>query len=275
MKKTTLLSLVFTLLALQTFYAQYTENFEDDFSTSGWNLFDTEGSPIYDNFTRGDVSVVDTYPSRGMSLAHLAVDYPGGTMTSWIVSPQVIVNGSIDLSFFHLQDFQGFGAPPEDCAVYYSKNSSDPITNPSDFVEINDLYADANEGFWKEFMVDLKTVGVLDGDAIFIAFSYTGDFSHRLFIDDLTISGATLSADRSAITKSIEVYPTVANNTFTVKALESINNVQVFNLLGRQIMNEQPTSKETHIDISNLSTGIYIVKVQIGDTIGSYRIVKQ
>ena len=40
-------------------------------------------------------------------------------------------------------------------------------------------------------------------------------------------------------------------------------------------MRIQPNTIKSQVDISNLSTGMYVVKVQVGDKIGSYRIIKQ
>ena len=76
--------------------------------------------------------------------------------------------------------------------VWISTTGSDPTLNPGDYTEIQELNATAPGGFseaaWTEFVYSLSAYS---GQTIYIAFKYTGDWDHELYIDDFSIDVAT------------------------------------------------------------------------------------
>jgi hypothetical protein len=45
-------------------------------------------------------------------------------------------------------------------------------------------------------------------------------------------------------------------------------------LLGQEVKNISPSSLETSIDMNNLANGTYFVKAQVGNAVGTFKIVK-
>jgi hypothetical protein len=58
----------------------------------------------------------------------------------------------------------------------------------------------------------------------------------------------------------IKVYPNPANNFIAIKGLKSAANLSIYNLLGQEVLTRTIIPNET-IEISSLSQGVYIVKV--------------
>ena len=54
-----------------------------------------------------------------------------------------------------------------------------------------------------------------------------------------------------------------------------ISSVRVMNLLGQEVITREVNATSTQIDMSQLSSGAYIVNVTVGDTIKTIKVVKQ
>jgi len=65
----------------------------------------------------------------------------------------------------------------------------------------------------------------------------------------------------------------MSNGTLTLKAQENINSVAVYNMLGQQVYNANVNAMQSTVDMSNLSNGTYIVKVNINGTEGSVKVI--
>ena len=60
-----------------------------------------------------------------------------------------------------------------------------------------------------------------------------------------------------------------------VIAKETIQDTQIFNVLGKNVMSVKVNNRKASIDVSNLATGIYLVKYSVNGTIGTAKFVKQ
>ena len=54
-----------------------------------------------------------------------------------------------------------------------------------------------------------------------------------------------------------------------------INNLELFNVLGKQVFSQKVEAKQANISVAHLSKGIYIAKVTIGNSTGSYKFIKE
>ena len=73
------------------------------------------------------------------------------------------------------------------------------------------------------------------------------------------------------IAETVIIYPNPAENELHIQSTVPIQKVEVFNLLGQQILE----SKATTIDISNLTEGLYLVKVFNNGKESTYKILKK
>ena len=74
-----------------------------------------------------------------------------------------------------------------------------------------------------------------------------------------------LTGSLSANTDDLEnliFYPNPVQNILTVSNSEKIDEITVSSIQGQQVLNEKPDSQLANIDVSSLSTGIYIVKIK-------------
>lgn len=86
---------------------------------------------------------------------------------------------------------------------------------------------------------------------------------------------AEVLASDSFDNNSFVAYPNPVKDVFNVSYTSEISSVRVMNLLGQEVLSREVNATSTQIDMSQLSTGAYIVNVTVGDTIKTIKVVKQ
>ncbi len=71
-----------------------------------------------------------------------------------------------------------------------------------------------------------------------------------------------------------KVYPNPAIDYLSIETKEMVQRLEVYDALGRKAISKAPNQNNFSLDISNLEKGIYILKLQTNEGIGSYKIVK-
>lgn len=93
------------------------------------------------------------------------------------------------------------------------------------------------------------------------------------YFDDVNF-GAPLATNKFS-TLNVKMYPNPASNSLTIEAVNSIERVSIHNILGQEMMVRVPNSKTVTLDISELQTGVYVVKTTIDGKIATSRVVKK
>lgn len=75
--------------------------------------------------------------------------------------------------------------------------------------------------------------------------------------------------------ETVNYYPNPVNSTLYLQANSPIENVEIYNLLGQKVINLQPNSNETNIDMSHLQTDVYMMRVTTNGKTESFRIMKK
>jgi len=100
---------------------------------------------------------------------------------------------------------------------------------------------------------------------------FSVDSNNEYYIDDLVtgVDIITLS-NQDFEAKGFDAYKD-SNNILHLSANETINNVVIYNMLGQEVFNAGTVST---IDMSSYANGTYIVKVNVGGTTGSIKIIR-
>ncbi|MEM7084606.1 MAG: T9SS type A sorting domain-containing protein [Bacteroidota bacterium] len=69
--------------------------------------------------------------------------------------------------------------------------------------------------------------------------------------------------------------PNPANDMIQLTSTEAIERIEVYNILGQQLINKVVGVSQGTLDVSNLETGTYLMKVTVNGQLGSYRFIKQ
>ena len=97
--------------------------------------------------------------------------------------------------------------------------------------------------------------------------------SVEMYIDDVAMGAGILAVDN--FTKDVfSIYPNPVNDMLNISSKTEISNVMVYDLLGKEIVSITPNMNLTQIDMSSFSSGVYMVKVTVGNSSKTYKIVK-
>ena len=92
-------------------------------------------------------------------------------------------------------------------------------------------------------------------------------------VEDIGSHTSTLSAN-DAIFNTFKMYPNPTNgNTLYFKTTKDIN-IKIYNAIGQIVKSENISENKNNIDISNLSKGIFIIKINFGSTNISKKLIK-
>jgi len=69
--------------------------------------------------------------------------------------------------------------------------------------------------------------------------------------------------------------PNPAKNVIQLTSTEAIERIEVYNILGQQLIEKNMGANQGTLDVSNLKTGTYLLKVTVNGQLGSYRFIKQ
>ncbi|MBM6499365.1 fibronectin type III domain-containing protein [Flavobacterium macrobrachii] len=108
-----------------------------------------------------------------------------------------------------------------------------------------------------------------------------GQLGNGSFTDDFLIFGplacpqSTLSNDDVVLKKSVKVYPNPVSNLLTITSEEILSEVVIYNMLGQIMMTKTIQDNQGSIDVANLKSGSYFVKMQSASGSQTVKIIKQ
>lgn len=111
-----------------------------------------------------------------------------------------------------------------------------------------------------------------DKASIFFNFNVAGT-GQTYYFDDIQF-GPSLGI-ASFEKSNIRMYPNPTASLFTIEANDTVESVSLFNVLGQEVLTNKFNSNSVSLDISNIQTGVYVVKVVVGGITSTSRIVKK
>ncbi len=181
-------------------------------------------------------------------------NYYGGVWYS------VTVPGSGDLT---IETDQASGSPMHDTWMAANSGSCGSLTF---------ITADDNGGNGNFSKIVLS--GLTPGETLYILIEEDADSSDPS--DRFMISAYDISLSiADEIISGFNMYPNPVENILNLSAEKNIDVISVYNMLGEKVLQSTPIATQVAIDMTSLSTGAYVVKVQAGNQIGSYNLMKQ
>ncbi|MDT0557299.1 endonuclease [Ichthyenterobacterium sp. W332] len=114
----------------------------------------------------------------------------------------------------------------------------------------------------------------VEGDIVLVITEDTPD-GDRVAIDDLSWTCYTeLSIEENSL-ETVKLYPNpVTNNSFTVETTQNLN-LEIYDVLGKIVFSKTVGANTSTIDISNLNSGIYLIKLNSGGRSFTKKLIKQ
>ena len=213
--------------------------------------------------TGGPVPEWDTYQGD-QGLYFVASGANGTTIPNddWMISPEFSLSG-ITSPIFSMKAKSvndTYGLERFQIAVGNS-------TDYNEFTVISDgAYIEAPTE-WTTYEFDLSAY---EGENIRIAIHYVGNDSFVLQTDSFKVEG-TLGLSENEIS-DFEYYYNPFNDVLNMSSSEKLSNIQIFNILGQKIIEEDINSYNHQINLANLSTSIYFIKVESNNGVNTFKL---
>ena len=93
-------------------------------------------------------------------------------------------------------------------------------------------------------------------------------------VEEYTVNVSTLGTT-SFDNGNFNAYPNPVKNILNLSFTKTITNVSVSNLLGQEIMAKSINANQSQVDMSNLATGTYMVKVTSDNEVKTIKVIKE
>jgi len=110
---------------------------------------------------------------------------------------------------------------------------------------------------------------ITDGSTYYATFT-SGDCTSGTFGVTVDVVLGNKGFDMAAFT----YHPNPVRNVLNIAYSSEITSVTVFNLLGQQVIAQQPNATEVKVDMSGLADGTYVINVTSGDAVKTFKVVK-
>lgn len=257
---------IFCITAI-TSYGQLSENFDADINVpAGWAAF--RGTNGLGSGSGRDWKVSTEHNFSAPNTAVIIFEnVTGGLAEDWLVTPLVNLTNltASSLSFYGGQHYsEDWGS------VYKVKVSTTSQTNHASFTDVA-TYTESD--FAIGSVTSLKTIDLsaYNGQQIYIAFVMIQDDGDNWYVDNVNVTG-TLGVDEFQNNLDLSIYPNPTANSVNVETSESIEKIEVYDILGKIVKMQ---NKGVNVDLSDLSEGLYALKVTtIDGKIATKKIVK-
>jgi PKD repeat protein len=181
--------------------------------------------------------------------------------------------------------------PADQLRIYVSTDCGEswgaPRVTWSEFDLVNSglasqSYVPTSSSIWTDAEVSLGNAAA-NGENVRVKFQWTsGGQSNNFYIDDITLSGAPLSAESLEREISLNIAPNPANESTSIQMTlenEAKVDLQMLDLTGRKVLDVHAGQMNhgTHrfnLDMSAYAPGIYFIRVAVNDGVIVKKLVK-
>ncbi|MBL1220976.1 choice-of-anchor J domain-containing protein [Chryseobacterium sp. L7] len=260
MKQIYRLAIVLGLLPASVF-GQYTQSFDSATMPADWTIINGGDPGGWEAWAPGSSSLVDSHSGSHF----LGLQYGSTAHDDYAVSPAITVTAGVSdkLSFWSRN--KGAGLAEEfDIKVSTTTPTAAGLTNTL-------ASALTPPTTWTQYTYDLTPY---IGQTIYIAFYSTTEDVWFIGIDDFVISGNMLGVSE-AKQKTVSMYPNPVIDVLNIDSKNKMSEINIYDMTGKLQKQEKVNSESAKINLTELRTGSYIVRIKEGNSEKSHKIIKK
>ncbi|PQJ72587.1 T9SS type A sorting domain-containing protein [Polaribacter butkevichii] len=153
------------------------------------------------------------------------------------------------------------------------ENSASPATSFEKEVTITTANA------WETLTFDYSAIPSGSYDSVVLIFDLgtmgDGSANYTFYIDDLMLFNAATASVSDNKQLNVSMYPNPTTSSLNISAESTIKNAAIYNILGKQVISLAINKNSESIDVSNLASGIYLIKYTVDNAIGTAKFIKE
>lgn len=160
----------------------------------------------------------------------------------------------------------------ENFTEIYFKDGLDLSTIPN---YIDSTWSPASQNDWRTETIDLSAY---EGNTqVVFRFININDYSNSTFLDNVNVSGTSLSVAEERLNTELSLYPNPTEGIVNIQLKSMfLETVDVFDIYGKHIKSQPVKNKQmTTLSLENIATGIYFVRVKADNATVYRKIVKR
>ncbi len=225
--------------------------------------FDPTSGTMYaisTNITTSTLSTIDTGAATATTVG----------MTSMAGAISLMIDGAgnayshdiVDDTFYSV-DLTSGATTPIGSLGFDANFGQGGTYNPGDgFVYLSAFDNGSFQSQWRQVDVATGTstvIGLFNGGADQVAWT--------------SVQGGTSGVSENAL-EGFAYYPNPTSDVLSLKSVNSIDSVAIFNLLGQRVLDTKIGATTSDISLSGLTAGTYIMKVTVAGQTGTYKVLK-
>lgn len=265
MKKITLFAILMisAFSYCQTSYTIYTEDVTIGAGNSFIRFSNGQG------FTASEVT---TAPYEGTKNFQLLYNGTSSYVHGIFIARNTANTGdvSIDLSSY---SYYNVAIKTVSVAPFYIRMRGNAITAKVLIDPASNAYGFKNDGNWHfmsipiaDFIPESGTFSLTSVSEVFVlrsnaAASLVGTTNDFEF-DNIYVSTTKILGVNNFESNEVSMYPNPANNSFKIRAANTIDRITIYNSLGQKIQIVSPNKSNETIDVSSFKNGLYLIQVE-------------
>ncbi|MCX7552186.1 T9SS-dependent choice-of-anchor J family protein [Xanthomarina sp. F2636L] len=260
----------------------------EDTATNPHTLGGLTASTSYDFYVRADCGGGDTSdwtgpytfvtadppPACGGNFyddGGIASDYSNSANITTTICPDVPGDAvNVTFTFFSTENSGSTGCY-DGLTIHDGPDASAPTINPTTGTIWCWDRDDATPGGTGDLQG--MTITSTDGSGC-LTFVFTSDSGVTREGWEATVGCSPLGLEDYGLT-GFTYFPNPVNNTLSLRGVKDIQNVTIYNMLGQEVLRTAPNSVNSDVDMSELQTGTYFVKVMIENTTKTIKVIKK
>tara|TARA_R110002051_G_scaffold13435_4_gene45014 strand:+ start:32047 stop:32961 length:915 start_codon:yes stop_codon:yes gene_type:complete len=285
MKKITLLAALFVAFSVnaQLFSDDFNASIDGDITFANWDNFDEDGDT--EVWEAADIvgSTAEASPLEGL-VADSDSWESGNANSPMTPDNYLITKDPIDLTgvadgmlTFTFGTYQNGGTFLEDRLAVYVSTSNDPSVVATETAVFDDQIGNvtpADDGGANsaiDITVDLSS---FVGQSVYLVFRHFDTFDHNsALVDNVVVDGTLGLNDVDTVT--FNHYFLADSSDLKLNASTEMSNIQLFSILGQEVVNRNLTGSDATINLANLTDGVYIARVTVQGQTETFKIIKR
>tara|TARA_B100000767_G_scaffold265583_1_gene281813 strand:- start:66 stop:926 length:861 start_codon:yes stop_codon:yes gene_type:complete len=268
--------ITFLILCIINYNAFSQAVFEEDFENetvdattfAQWTSIDNDNDGNF--WEVSDIGAYAVTNAPNHPIMSLAADSDSWEGSGFTPDNFLITSSAIDLSgvsgtqiSFVVGSYQTNGTFTDDLYSVYLSTSNDPteIINETPLTTrfvTEDASCDNADGSNSAGTVSLDA-SAYDGQSVYLTFRHYDTFDmNSVLIDDVAV-GSNLSVEDLSINNFSYILD--STNMLKLSADNILKKVYIYNIAGKQVLNTNLNNYTSYLDLSSLSTGVYIARV--------------